>query len=121
MIPKPFDSLSDSEKQRIMIARALAQSAQLMVLDEITAFLDLPSRVEIMALLRRYAKETNKVVILSTHDLELSLDLADHLWIVHDGQLFNGEPSLLIDDRVIGDAFDCEGVRFDTLQRRFIT
>jgi len=107
LTPKLFDSLSDGEKQRVMIARSLAQSSQLMVLDEITAFLDLPGRVEIMALLRRHAKEANNVVILSSHDLDLSLELADTLWIIHKGQLFGGPPNSLIEDGVIGDAFDC--------------
>ena len=76
LVSEPFNSLSDGERQRIMIARALAQSSKIMVLDEITAFLDLPGRVEIMALLRRHARKTGKIVLLSSHDLELSLELA---------------------------------------------
>ena len=60
-------------EQRVMIARAIAQSSSLLILDEITAFLDLPGRVEVMALLRRHARATGAVVLLSSHDLDLSL------------------------------------------------
>ena len=62
------DSLSDGERQRVMIARALAQSSSVLVLDEITAYLDLPGRVEVMALLRRHAADGGKIVLLSSHD-----------------------------------------------------
>ena len=117
--PKPFDSLSDGERQRVMIARALAQTSKIMVLDEITAFLDLPGRVEIMALLRRHARKSGKIVLLSSHDLELSLELAEQLWIVHDGQLSYGSSDALISDGVIESAFDNDDVSFDPSQRRF--
>lgn len=117
--PKPFDSLSDGERQRVMIARALAQTSKVMVLDEITAFLDLPGRVEVMVLLRRHAEETGKIVLLSSHDLELSLELARQLWIVHEGKLTFGNPDSLIASRAIEGVFDSEDVGFDPSRRRF--
>ncbi len=117
--PTAFDSLSDGERQRVMIARALAQTATVMVLDEITAFLDLPGRVEIMALLRRHALEANKIVVLSSHDLELSLELAQYLWVVGDGQLAHGTPGELIASGVIAQAFDSNDVSFDSEAHRF--
>ena len=116
---KPFNSLSDGERQRVMIARALAQSSKIMVLDEITAFLDLPGRVEIMALLRRHARRTGKIVLLSSHDLELSLELAGQLWVVHDGRLTFGDSDALISEGVVECVFDNDEVRFDSTQRRF--
>ncbi|MEM7503144.1 MAG: ABC transporter ATP-binding protein [Pseudomonadota bacterium] len=116
---RPFDSLSDGERQRVMIARALAQTSRIMVLDEITAFLDLPGRVEVMALLRRHAQETGKIVLLSSHDLELSLELAGQLWIVHGGELSFGDAEALIAAGAIEGAFDNDDVRFDPNQRRF--
>ncbi|MCG8412908.1 MAG: ABC transporter ATP-binding protein [Pseudomonadales bacterium] len=119
LAPKPFDSLSDGERQRVMIARALAQTSKVLVLDEITAFLDLPGRVEIMALLRRHARETGKIVLLSSHDLELSLELVGQLWIVHDGELSFGSPNTLITNGVIEQAFDNSDVSFDPSQKRF--
>ena len=117
--PKPLDSLSDGERQRVMIARALAQTSMIMVLDEITAFLDLPGRVEVMALLRRHARETGKIVLLSSHDLELSLELARQLWIVHEGQLSFGDADTLIVEGAIEAAFNNQDVSFDPSRRRF--
>ncbi|MEM7202928.1 MAG: ABC transporter ATP-binding protein [Planctomycetota bacterium] len=118
--PKSFDSLSDGERQRVMIARALAQSSQIMVLDEITAFLDLPGRVEVMALLRRHAEATGTIVLLSSHDLELSLELALELWIVDDGELVRGAPDELVDQGAVARAFDSADVTFDAERRRFV-
>ena len=70
---------SDGERQKVMIAKALAQQTPVILLDEPTSFLDFPSKVEMLQLLHRLAKETNKVVFLSTHDLELALRIADRL------------------------------------------
>lgn len=74
-----IQTLSDGERQKIMIAKALAQQTPVILLDEPTSFLDFPSKVEMLQLLHRLAKETNKVVFLSTHDLELALRIADRL------------------------------------------
>ena len=120
LAPKPIDSLSDGERQRVMIARALAQTSKIMVLDEITAFLDLPGRVEVMVLLRQHAKKTGTIVLLSSHDLELSLELAGQLWIVHDGELSFGSPDALISGGVIEGAFNNDDVSFDPSRRRFM-
>ncbi|MEM9759550.1 MAG: ABC transporter ATP-binding protein [Pseudomonadota bacterium] len=117
--PVAVDSLSDGERQRVMIARALAQTSRVMVLDEITAFLDLPGRVEMMALLRRHARESGKIVLLSSHDLELSLELAEYLWIVDDGALKHGSPAELMVSGAIAHAFDSQDVAFDGAAHRF--
>ena len=74
-----IQTLSDGERQKVMIAKALAQQTPVILLDEPTSFLDFPSKVEMLQLLHRLAKETNKVVFLSTHDLELALHIADRL------------------------------------------
>ncbi len=73
------DTLSDGERQKMMIAKALAQQTPVMLLDEPTAFLDYPSKVETLKLLGRLAHETGKIIVLSTHDLHLALRLADRL------------------------------------------
>ena len=75
-------TLSDGERQKVMIAKALAQQTPIIFLDEPTAFLDFPSKVEMMLLLRRLAREMQKTVFLSTHDLELALQTADRLWLM---------------------------------------
>ena len=106
--------LSDGERQRVMIARALAQQPDLMILDEPTAFLDLPRRVEIIALLRNLAHTTRKAILLSTHDLDLALRCADRIYLLpSDGALQTGAPEDLVLNGAFEEAFGSDGVRFD--------
>lgn len=108
-----LSDLSDGEKQRVMIARAIAQSPRLMLLDEITAFLDLPGRVAVMMLLKQYAQEHGATVILSSHDLELSMQLADTIWLLDDnGRCFSGTPESLKNSGEIGRVFDTDKVKY---------
>lgn len=81
MADRTVASLSDGERQKVMIAKALAQQTPIILLDEPTAFLDYPSRVEVMQLLLNIAHEEHKTVLLSTHDLDLALHTADRLWL----------------------------------------
>ena len=83
-------TLSDGERQKMMIAKALAQDTPVILLDEPTAFLDYKSKVEVLGLLARLAHETNKMVLLSTHDLEQAVHTADALWVVAKQQLGDG-------------------------------
>ncbi|MEM1128607.1 MAG: ABC transporter ATP-binding protein [Bacteroidota bacterium] len=106
--------LSDGERQKVLLARALAQEPRLLVLDEITAFLDLPRRVEIMQLLRHLARTTGRAVLLSTHDLDLALRSADRIWLLaQDGSLKVGAPEDLVLSGAFEAAFASEGVDFD--------
>jgi iron complex transport system ATP-binding protein len=82
---RDFSRLSDGERQRVMIARALAQEPALLVLDEPTAFLDVPSRVELMGLLRQLTRDGTLAVVVSTHELELALRTADVIWLLMPG------------------------------------
>jgi len=114
------NQLSDGERQKIMIARALAQEPALMLLDEPTAFLDLPRRVEIMQLLRQLAQQTNQAILLSTHDLDLALRLADKIWLLTaDGSLEIGAPEDLILNGIFTETFQSEGVEFDATSGEF--
>lgn len=81
MADRTVASLSDGERQKVMIAKALAQQTPVVLLDEPTAFLDYPSRVEAMQLLLNIAHEEHKTVLLSTHDLDLAIHTADRLWL----------------------------------------
>ena len=106
--------LSDGERQKVMIARALAQQPDLMIMDEPTAFLDLPRRVEIMALLRNLAHTTRKAILLSTHDLDLALRCADRIYLLpSEGALQSGAPEDLVLNGAFEGAFQSDGVRFD--------
>jgi len=80
LAPRNFATLSDGEKQKVMIARALAQGTDYLLLDEPSAFLDYPSKVELMEMLKELAHSQRKGILLSTHDLELASRFADVLW-----------------------------------------
>ena len=88
-------TLSDGERQKVMIAKALAQQTPVTFLDEPTAFLDYPSKVEMLLLLRRISREAQKTIFLSTHDLELAVQVADTLWLMTPDGLHIGTPSEL--------------------------
>ena len=111
---RPVCELSDGERQKVLIARALAQEPQVMLLDEATAFLDLPRRVELMHLLRGLAHTSGRAVLLSTHDLDLALRCADRLWLLPPGgPLQQGVPEDLVLSDAFAAAFADTGARFD--------
>lgn len=117
---RPISELSDGERQKVMIGRALAQETPLIFLDEPTAFLDLPRRVEIMALLRRLAHQTGRAVLLSTHDLDLALRSADRIWLLdNDGKLHSGAPEDLVLSGAFTRTFASSGVAFDAYSGTF--
>lgn len=117
-----LDELSDGERQKVMIARALAQEPVVMLLDEPTAFLDLPRRAEIMTMLRRLARDTGRAILLSTHDLELALRSADRVWLLpKGGPLQTGAPEDLVLSGAFEQAFRSEGVQFDSYTGSFHT
>ena len=77
-----FNDHSDGEKQRTLIAKALTQETPIILLDEPTAHLDLPNRIRILQLLRRVAREQNKTILISTHELELAIQLSDRIMLM---------------------------------------
>ena len=117
---RTIGSLSDGERQRVFVAKALAQGTSAILLDEPTAFLDFPSKVKMLRLLRQLAHEAGKAILLSTHDVELALHFADRLWLLHRAGLAEGTPAQLADDGSIARFFDGEGVHFDAAQMRFV-
>ena len=113
--------LSDGERQRVLIARALAQEPAAIVLDEPTAFLDVTSRITVMGLLRRLARERSLAVIVSTHDLELALRIADRVWLIGpDRRLRTGTPEQLTLDGAISTVFDGSDLAFDAAAGVFV-
>ena len=115
-------TLSDGERQKVMIARALAQEPRLLVLDEPTAYLDLPGRVVVMNLLHDLANGKDKAVLTSTHELDLALRHADRIWLMDDeGQISQGAPEDLVLNGSFAQIFNRAGVRFDPLSGSFDT
>lgn len=107
-------TLSDGERQKVMIAKALAQETPIILLDEPTAFLDFPSKVEIMQLLHRLSRKTNKTIFLSTHDLELALQIADKIWLMDkENGIRTGTPEDLSLDGSLSSFFARKGIIFD--------
>ncbi len=107
-------TLSDGERQKAMIAKALAQQTPIILLDEPTAFLDFPSKVEIMQLLHRLSRLTGKTIFMSTHDLDLALQISDRIWLM-DGAtgVHTGIPEDLSLDGTLGRFFQRKGIAFD--------
>ena len=102
-----IQTLSDGERQKVMIAKALAQETPIIFLDEPTAFLDYPSKVEILHLLHRLSREAGKTIFLSTHDLELALQIADRLWLMdRERGIRIGVPDELVRDGSLDRFFD---------------
>ncbi|HUV06353.1 MAG TPA: ABC transporter ATP-binding protein [Spirochaetia bacterium] len=113
--------LSDGERQKVMIARALAQEPHVIILDEPTAFLDLPRRVEIMILLQNLARETGRAILLSTHDLDLALRCADVIWLFPpEGKLESGAPEDLVLSGALERTFRNRGIVFDRTHGSFL-
>lgn len=108
-------TLSDGERQKAMIAKALAQRTPVIFLDEPTAFLDYPSKVEIMQLLAALARESGKTIFMSTHDLELALQITDMAWLI-DRKLgiTTGSPEDLILSGHLQKYFNGEGIEFNS-------
>ncbi|MBR6247410.1 MAG: ABC transporter ATP-binding protein [Muribaculaceae bacterium] len=106
--------LSDGERQKAMIARALAQATPVIVLDEPTAFLDVASRIETMHLLHQLTRERDKAVLLSSHDVSQALLLADELWLItHDRRMIVGNTKELIESGAMNQIFANRQVTFN--------
>lgn len=113
--------LSDGERQRLMIARALAQQPAVVLLDEPAAFLDVTARVELVALLQRLARDQRVAIVLATHDLELALRSADSMWLLgSDGHLAAGLPEDVVAHGLLDRAFPNTNWAFDPVQWRFV-
>lgn len=114
-------SLSDGERQKVMVAKALVQQTPIILLDEPTAFLDYPSRLELMVLLNRLAYNDGKTILLSSHDIPLAMQMADNIWLVNaERQLVCGKPEDLASSGEIGKSFDREGIEYDPKTNSFV-
>ena len=108
-----MDSLSDGERQRVMIARALAQDTPIILLDEPTAFLDLPNKYEICLLLKKLAHKEGKCILFSTHDLSIAIELCDTIAVIEGGKFHYGTAEMLIEEGVMQRIFNSAQIEFD--------
>ena len=116
---RKLDCLSDGERQRALIARAFVQDTSLMVLDEPTAFLDIPNTFDLIRLLRRFV-EAGRSIVYSTHDLETALQCADKLWVIHNREILEGAPEDLGLSGLFSELFSSSGVLYNTDTGRFL-
>ncbi len=115
-----LSELSDGEKQRAMIAKAFLQDTPIIILDEPTAHLDLPNRVEIMLLLHRLAHETGKTVLMSTHELDIALQAADKVWLMTEGKGVEvGVPEDLVLSGKFNEVFQSDNYIFNPTNGNF--
>ena len=115
---KTMDKMSDGECQRIMIARALAQDTPIILLDEPTAFLDLPNRYELCLLLRKLAQEENKCIVFSTHDLDIALSLCDFILLIDNPHLYGLPTQEMAESGHIERLFRNDSVTFDAREMK---
>jgi iron complex transport system ATP-binding protein len=115
-----FNTLSDGEKQKIMVARALAQDTPIIFLDEPSSFLDIPSRIELFDYLKKISE--NKIVIIATHDLELAFKSNEEIWIIdYDGTVYTGNAAKIKEDSTNHrDEFKCKFLKTANIKNLFV-
>lgn len=106
--------LSDGERQKVMIARLIAQDTKVMLMDEPTAFLDTGSKFEVMHLLHQLAHKAGKTIIFSTHDLSMAINHSDKIWLFADGKMKEGAPEDLMIEGSFEHLFDSSLVTFNS-------
>lgn len=119
MAHKKCFELSDGQLQKVMLARALAQDTDIIVLDEPTTHLDLYHKVYILKLLQRLAKETQKTILFSTHEINVALSLCDELIVMKKEQTHFGSPQELINQNAFDALFPDDLVEFNTTTNSF--
>lgn len=117
-----ISELSDGERQKVMIARALAQQTPIIILDEPFSFLDTAGRIEILGLLKKIAETENVGILMSSHDVSQAIRMADRLWILTASKQFVcGSPDELIKSGDISKLFNVGGIKFDFVQNDFVS
>lgn len=111
--------LSDGQLQKVLIARALAQNTDIIILDEPTAHLDMHHTIETLALLKKLAKEFHKTIIVSTHEINLALQLADILWLMTPTNFMADTTENLIENNALEQLFESDLIRFNKTLKQF--
>jgi len=110
---RQLTTLSDGERQKAILARSIAQQTDFIILDEPAAFLDFPSKIELMRLLKKLVIKHSKAILLSTHDIEMSIAISDRIWLIDNHRnIITGTPEELINNNTIADTFCVPSVFF---------
>ncbi|MDR2444679.1 MAG: ABC transporter ATP-binding protein [Spirochaetaceae bacterium] len=113
---REYYSLSDGEKQKVMIARALAQQPRLIILDEPTSHLDIRHKIEVMRILARLSRERSLTVILAMHDIDIALKACEHVLLIKDGKISDaGKPEDLMDETALNRLYGITDAFYDAL------
>ncbi len=115
-----FYELSDGQLQRVLIARALAQDTEIILLDEPTAHLDIHHTFKVFSILKNLVKTTQKTIIISTHQVNLALQLADDFVLLSDKQVFTGNANDLIDQDAFNTLFPKDLISFNKNLQQFV-
>ncbi|MDR1866218.1 MAG: ABC transporter ATP-binding protein [Bacteroidales bacterium] len=116
---KNLHETSDGERQRAMIARTLAQDTGVILLDEPTAYLDMPNKYEVIRLLHHLTRNKGKTIIFSTHDLNIAMQEADKLWLITGNRLQEGAPEDMALNRQLEQLFEASSLHFDDSNGEF--
>ncbi len=117
---KYFYKLSDGQLQRVLIARALAQDTEIMMLDEPTAHLDMHHTIKIFQLLKKLSKENDKTIIITTHQVNLAINAADQIILLTDNKVVYGKKEELITSGLFNTLFPSEIINFNASLGQFI-
>jgi len=120
LLHKRSDELSDGQLQRVMICRALAQNTDIIILDEPTAHLDIQHKIETFQLLKDLAHQLNKSILISSHEIQLALQMGDVLWLMNEREILSGKPKTLIENNKINLLFDTDAIYFDKEKSQFL-
>ncbi len=113
LLDKKFSELSDGQQQKVLIAKALAQDTPVIFLDEPTTHLDIHHRMETFLLLKELAHKYQKSIIMATHEIGLSIKMADQLWILENKLIHTGSQQDLIKNKTISRVFDSDLIQFN--------
>lgn len=113
---RPFSDISDGQRQRIMLARAICQQPEVIVLDEPTSYLDIRHKIELLDILRKMAAENNVAVVMSLHEIDLAAKISDHVICVKGDKIeLFGTPEEVFSDERVSRLYDMETGSFNTL------
>jgi iron complex transport system ATP-binding protein len=115
-----FYELSDGQLQRVLIARALAQDTEIIILDEPTAHLDMHHTIKIFSLLKKLVSKTAKTILISSHEINLSIQLSDEIILLTDNKLYCGAPKKLIEENAFDYLFPKELISFNRTLQQFV-